>query len=411
MSNIINISNLEGGDLLREMSQNEISKPKLAAPRLEAISRDTASDVVKYIAYKKKMIIYLKIMNLLEIVLGNEYMDSPDYDMPTRSEIERVYANRERHPVRFKKLIKRVNYLKEYKSFLERKNIAMGILSSSLNDEASIEFLRDDNDEDVIDPHQLFSNIDDYFLYNTEIIIQNLKNEVKDMKLVKGMSMEALGKQMKFVYYHLHVLGKGEDNDSKKTSLANAILRDPAADGTKKTVILQIIGSDNYSLLTFDEMINKIKNMEQFMINNVVDSVKVKKIEESRSDLIKSKQNDQTADTDERMQSERLDSAHAAKSYGDNRMKNMRFKGTCNKCGGVGHKEADCSSRTYAESDPKRKRREDDEERYDQRKRSDRKRGKKPHSKSSRDSNSDDDNDSVGYLREYDIDDGDSVTG
>ena len=67
----------------------------------------------------------------------------------------------------------------------------MDIQASLLNDEAATESLRDENNEDVMEPSELFKNID--LLYNTEVIIQNLKNEVKDMKVEKGMSMDALG--------------------------------------------------------------------------------------------------------------------------------------------------------------------------------------------------------------------------
>ena len=76
-------------------SWEEKWKPKLVRPELNAISRDTATDVVKYVTYKKKMFIHLRILKLLNIVTGKEHMDPDDFKRPTLAEIRDVRANRE----------------------------------------------------------------------------------------------------------------------------------------------------------------------------------------------------------------------------------------------------------------------------------------------------------------------------
>ena len=352
------------------------------------------------------MFIYLRILKLLNIVTGKEHMDPPEFERPTLAEIRDARANREQYPNRYKNLLRKARCYEEYEVYTEKRDISMGILASSLNDEAAIEFLRDEND--VMEPSELFKNIDDYFLYNTEVIIQNLKNEVKDMKLEKGMSMEALGKQMKVVYYYLHVLGKGEDPDAKKTNLANSILRDPQVDAPRKSLIMQILSADYYDEMSFDQMINKIKHIEQYTMKNVASVSKVAREEEQKT-ATESRATSVTAEVSDyertRARDEPAAAANSAESY--HKPKNMKFKGRCNKCGGVGHVATDCPSVTVDESRTSRKPRGRDES-YEREKKQSHKKRKSDKNKSSRRDDSDDDaDDSAGYVREYD--DGDSV--
>jgi Zinc knuckle len=387
-------------------SWEEKWKPKLVRPELNAISRDTATDVVKYVAYKKKMFIYLRILKLLNIVTGKEKMDPPEFERPTLAEIRDARENRDKFPNRYRKLLRKLRYFEEYEVYTEKRDIAMGILASSLNDEAAIEFLRDENDEDVMEPSELFKNIDDYFLYNTEVIIQNLKNEVKDMKLEKGMSMEALGKKMKVVYYYLHVLGKGEEPDAKKTNLANSILRDPQVDAPRKSLIMQILSADYYDELSFDQMINKIKHIEQYTTKNVASVSKVMKEEEQKTVPVPPLRDAEVSDYERaRARDEPVAAANSAESYP--KLKSMKFKGRCNKCGGAGHVSTDCPSITVEESRYSRKSRGKDAS-YDRgEKKQSHKKLKSDKNKSSRRDDDEDTDDCAGYVREYD--DGDSV--
>ena len=279
------------------------------------------------------MFIYLRILKLPNIVTGKERTELPDFERPTRRELREPYEDSEQRPNRHNNLSKRARYYK----YVER-DVTMGILASSLNDEAAIEFLHDENDDDVMDPHELFTNIDDFFLYYTEIIIQNLKNEVKDMKLEKGKSRGS-GKEMKVVYYYLHVLGKDEDSEAKNTSLANSILRDPSVSSAKKSVIMQIISADYYGELSFDHMINKIKNIEQYTTKNVVSAVK--RVEEvTPACAVPSKIDAEVSDYEwSRARSEQLEAANAVE------MQRMRFQGVRHKCGGAGHVASECPSK------------------------------------------------------------------
>ena len=349
------------------------------------------------------MFIYLRFLKLLNIVTGKERMELPDFERPTRRELREAYEDSEQRPNRYNNLLKRARHYKLYDKYIEKRDVTMGILASSLNDEAAIEFLRDENDDDVMDPHELFTNIDDYFLYNTEIIIQNLKNEVKDMKLEKGKSMEALGKEMKVVYYYLHVLGKGEDSEAKKTNLANSILRDPSVDSTKKSVIMQIISADYYSELSFDHMINKIKNIEQYTTKKVVSAVK-RAEEVTPTSAAPSKVDAEVSEYERsRARSEQLEAANAVQVH------KMRFKGLCHKCGGAGHVSTECPSKFEREEASRKFKKRESYDRADKRKsnhkrqKSDKKRGKS----SRRDADSDEESDSAGLAVEFD--DGDSV--
>ena len=228
------------------------------------------------------------------------------------------------------------------------------------------------------------------------------------MKLEKGVSMEALAKQMKVVYYYLRVLGKGDDPDAKKTNLANSILRDPQVDAPRKSLIMQVLSADYNDEMSFDQTINKIKHIEQYTMKNVASVSKVAREEEQKT-ATESRATSVTAEVSDyeraHARDEPVAAANSAESY--YKPKNMKFKGRCDKCGGVGHVATDSPSVNVDASRASRKPRGKDES-YEREKKQSHKKRKSDKNKSSRRDDSDDGaNDSAGYVKQYD--DGDSM--
>ena len=89
----------------------------------------------------------------------------------------------------------------------------MAVLGSSLNNDGTVEFIKDEDDNDIQDPAMLLSNMDNYFLENSEIVIQNLRNVVKNMNLKKNFTIDDLGNDMKKVYRYLKASGRSEEEE------------------------------------------------------------------------------------------------------------------------------------------------------------------------------------------------------
>lgn len=337
------------------------SLPKLTPPKLEATKRDDAKDLIKYIAFKKQMKVFLQNYDLLKIVEGKEIVSKPNFDAPTKSEIRSAKLAKATRPKRYKNILRRKAKYELYMKFIERKNNAMAILSGSLSPEATVEFLKDENDNDVTGPYELFQNIDSYFLYNTEIIVQNLKSEIARMKIAKSETMEELGNKMKLIYYYLYALGRPVDDETKKSVFATAILHDNHSNSEQRNIIINIISTQEYTKMTFEKMILTVKGLEQYLKAPVFEieappeiqaETKVKPaLSEAKvelpADTYNTENRNQTDSANIARYQKKFKSRHSyQRKESSNDRTDVKFKwyGTCFRCGGRGHREDDCPS-------------------------------------------------------------------
>jgi hypothetical protein len=328
-------------------------------PKLEAVTRENAEDIMKYLAYRKQMIIYMRRQGMLEYVEGTVKPPKiPKGKKPSKKKLEdalralsidRSAALKEKYV----KLVKLERSYQAYEEYMHIRNSTMAVLGLSLNNDATIEFIKDEDDNDIQDPALLLKNMDNYFLENSEIVIQNLRSDVNNLKLKKNFSVDDVGNEMKKIYRYLKALGRPEDEESKKFNLSSTIMNFKYSTAEQKQCVLNVVGrGDAYSIMNFDGMIQALKSLERiFKTDMNIVSPNINKVEKNENDNV----NDQSNDTMAFYASVRKrgcinsngsrDSGSKKKKVErDSVVKNFKFSGKCFCCGGYGHKSENCPS-------------------------------------------------------------------
>ena len=324
-------------------------EPKIQIPKLEAISRDNAEDILKYLAFRKQMVIYLRKHGILEFAEGTaKSHKQPNEKKPTEAKIShalRLLAENQRNVIlknNYKNLIKLKRSHERYDKYMSGRNSTMAVLGLSLNNEGTLEFIKDENDNDIDDPAVLLRNMDNYFLENSEIVIQNLRNEVKNMKLKKDYSVEDVGNDMKKIYRYLKALGRPEDEESKKFNLSTTIVNFKHTTAEQKQCVLNVVGrGDAYTEMNLDGMIQALKSLERIFKSDQSVNI-VSPVLNKNESVINNNENGNEmtfyANTRKRGRFNKNDkNSNASK-------KNFKFNGKCFCCGGFGHKTDNCPS-------------------------------------------------------------------
>jgi hypothetical protein len=142
----------------------------------------------KYIAYRKQMVIYLRRHGLLGYAEGIEKpVPSPEKKKPSTGIVKRALNDlkADQTNVVFKEtyveLIKLTRQHKRYEKYVYGRDSTMAVLGSSLNNDGTVEFIKNEDDNDIM----LLSNMDSYILESSEIVFQNLRNDVENMNYKK----------------------------------------------------------------------------------------------------------------------------------------------------------------------------------------------------------------------------------
>ncbi len=158
---------------------------KLIPPTLEAKDRTSAEDLLTFITFEQKMEPFLRVYDLWNVTCGDEVGPlQPQFEEPTNDEIEKVENNQSRTAVRFSNLMKRraawLEYYKEVREFDQKRLKAVANLKNALNQALIIRFCYNSRSDD---PRELWTNLKNYFMQNSSIIISNLQSEFKNITL------------------------------------------------------------------------------------------------------------------------------------------------------------------------------------------------------------------------------------
>ena len=240
-------------------------------PKLESTDRLKAEDLTKFFAWKEVIQIFMDGLNLLDIIQGKtevvEEVQEPTEEIPSRVDILEAKRNNDKELIKkYLETTKRwkifEKYRKKMKEIKENEKKAMVVLIQALGPYSVVKFKVNHSQKDTA--HDLWNRINDYFLQDSALIINNIEKTLRAIRMEPNEKIDALADRMKNHTSHLRALGVEMKDAYLKETLIHAIQESKQA-RKYQTIILNIVGEINYKEYNFDTTVQKFTNMEGYL--------------------------------------------------------------------------------------------------------------------------------------------------
>ena len=251
----------------------DFKNTRLNLPKLDVVDRSKPDDQVKFRAWKTVLEAHLTALGLKEIVTKGmeiENKEKPNEEKAS-DEMERQ-ARDENDNAKIEKYQSLKIEWQKYEEYMKNKltkdtleQRANLILLGAMGDQAITKFKSNHIGEDS--PKRLWDRINDYFVQNSLMLINTVRQELQTIVMGAGETVDAVADRMKNKLSYLQAMGETVQDMEAKNILMSAIKKSKYKE-KYQVMLINVAAEKEFKEMSFESVIQKFTELETYLMDD-----------------------------------------------------------------------------------------------------------------------------------------------